>query len=61
MGGRPPSPKVPPAVILETFARLEFEYGGYPPDGDLADELEVSKRTVVNWRLRGYLPQRATQ
>jgi hypothetical protein len=60
-GRSPGNPKVPPAVIHQTFQRMVAEYGHYPPDSDLADELAVSKRTIVNWRVRGYLPARSTQ
>jgi len=59
--GRPAVPKVPPARIGATFQRLVRKYGHYPPDSDLADEFEVSKRTIVNWRQKGYLPPRPTQ
>ena len=58
VGGRPPRPKVPPDIVTEAFRRLSTVYGHYPPDKDLADELEVSKSTIRNYRSSGYLPPR---
>ena len=40
---------------------MHRDHGGYPPDRDLADALEVSLRTIQYWRKQGYLPQRRAQ
>ena len=58
VGGRPPGPKVPRDFAMETFRKMSSEYGHYPPDKDLADELGVSESTIRNYRRQGYLPPR---
>ena len=57
-GGRPRRPSIAVEHLSEVFEKMRAEQGRYPADADLADQLEVSPRTVQNYRTRGYLPPR---
>lgn len=57
-GGRPRRPSIAVEHLREVFEKMQAEQGRYPADADLAHELELSRRTIQNYRAKGYLPER---